>query len=171
MRIWSKQTARLGAAMIAALILSPAAFASPAIANDMRTVESPGWTIQFTGSNGDVLAQYLSYCSGNFAPFVVSVNRLEWGAEQTCEDPANRPHWIVVRLEETCSWCIVFNVDAEVRSSFQDDYLRVVRVHQAYPCVDLDRRKVRMVVHAYARGGAGTATAISDTALVDCDVD
>ncbi len=106
-------------------------------------------------------------------PDQVVNNRLEWGAEQTCENPSDRPHWIVVKLEETCpqSWCIVFNTDAEVRSPAWEELTRVVRVAEADTCVDNDQRKIRVVVNAFARGGAGTATAISGEVLLDCDVD
>ncbi|MDR7276023.1 hypothetical protein [Catenuloplanes atrovinosus] len=158
-------TVAAGAVLLAASAMTPAHADAGANAAD--------WEITSSGAEGDALAESISYCSGNFAPIRVVNNRLEWGAEQTCENPSDRPHWIVVKLEETCpqSWCIVFNTDAEVRSPAWEELTRVVRVAEADTCVDNDQRKIRVVVNAFARGGAGTATAISGEVLLDCDVD
>ena len=89
--------------------------ASTGAEHDLST---DGITWRLPSSGADPRAYPVSYCAGTFyGPKVVN-NTLEWGAQQTCENPRDRPQAIIVRLESTCDGvlCIKFKEEARARN-------------------------------------------------------
>ncbi|WP_329107703.1 hypothetical protein OG792_04815 [Micromonospora sp. NBC_01699] len=172
---------RLGAATLTATLMLSVLQAPPAHASNHATpvaettivTDGETWSIQLPDSSDEdpTVAYPVSYCSGTFTGPRRINSTLEWGGQQTCEDPQNRPHWIFVRLESTCDGilCVIFTQHDRLRSPFSQDLTRVATVQAGEGCDNTNRRKFRLVAEIYARG-AHQGNVFSDEITIACSV-
>ncbi|MER6757625.1 hypothetical protein ABT235_25965 [Micromonospora echinofusca] len=118
------------------------------------TVDATGaWSVESAPAPDHVGVHYpVSYCSGTFlGPRMLSTYTLEFGGQQTCDNPKDWAHGITVELQSTCSdiWCIIFDPEGEVGSGLRMQ--RVVSASGGLGCDNTDRRKYRNVADVYAR--------------------
>lgn len=118
------------------------------------TVDATGaWSVESAPAPDHVGVHYpVSYCSGTFlGPRMLSTYTLEFGEQQTCDNPKDWAHGITVKLQSTCPdiWCIIFDPEGEVGSGLRMQ--RVASASGGLGCDNTDRRKYRNVADVYAR--------------------
>ncbi|KAG8964876.1 hypothetical protein FRC03_001265 [Tulasnella sp. 419] len=140
--------------------------------NEFQLASDGSWTMKMRelGSSNGVNARDFSwtYCTGNFAPYHILGDILEFGGQQTCNDPKTWPQSVTVRLESTCdSWlCIKFTEKGTAKSG--EVMGSVATAHDEYGCEGHNTRKYRMVVRATANGGVQVGPFFDDETDLAC---
>ena len=111
------------------------------------------WRLELpTSSRG--AAPWPDSCYGHFSKLPVVNHWLEWGADQTCENPARYPHWFRLVLQSTCDGaaCVKFKTEGQIYSPGRENYWRTTRATSAEECINSNRRKYRMKHYAVIKG-------------------
>jgi hypothetical protein len=122
--------------------------------NGTYTLAFPKHSSASVASVGSVAAASfgVTYCSGKFAPLQLVKGELIWGAEQTCDNMKNRPHWVKVQLTSRSKNGGIFHLNWPWRES-KHEYGRVSGIATSDKCDTTTATEYRQEAFAYARDG------------------
>lgn len=128
---------------------------------EARLRQDGTWTLAFPKQSSASVASVdsvaaagfsFTYCYGKFAPLQLVKGELIWGAEQTCDNMKNRPHWIKVQLTSRSKNGGFFHVDWPWRES-KHEYGRVSGIVTDDKCDTTTATEYRQEAKGYARDG------------------